>query len=148
MGMNLQRIIILDGPNLNRLGCREPNIYGTTSMQEYLKELRQQFPEVVLEHYQSNHEGQLIDWLQQFDDEGVVGIVFNAGAYTHTSIAIADAVRSLAVPVIEVHLSNIAAREEFRHHSFLTPVVRGSIMGLGLIGYRLAIEALLTNQTR
>lgn len=148
MGMNLQRIIILDGPNLNRLGCREPNIYGTTSMQEYLKELRQQFPEVLLEHYQSNHEGQLIDWLQQFGDEGVVGIVFNAGAYTHTSIAIADAVRSLAVPVIEVHLSNIAAREEFRHHSFLTPVVHGSIMGLGLIGYRLAIEALLTNQTR
>ena len=138
-----QRYIILDGPNLNRLGRREPSIYGVVSSQEMMERLQQDFPNVTIEYHQSNHEGVLIDLLQQFDDEKVSGIIFNAGAYTHTSLALADAIRSLSTPVIEVHLSNTAAREEYRHTSYIAPVVRGTITGFGITSYRLALLAFL-----
>ncbi|WP_314940321.1 type II 3-dehydroquinate dehydratase [Porphyromonas endodontalis] len=138
-----QRYIILDGPNLNRLGRREPSIYGVVSSQEMMERLQQDFPNVTIEYHQSNHEGVLIDLLQQFDDEKVSGIIFNAGAYTHTSLALADAIRSLSTPVIEVHLSNTAAREEYRHTSYIAPVVRGTITGFGILSYRLALLAFL-----
>lgn len=138
-----QRYIILDGPNLNRLGRREPSIYGVVSSQEMLERLQHDFPNVTIEYHQSNHEGVLIDLLQQFDDEKVSGIIFNAGAYTHTSLALADAIRSLSTPVIEVHLSNTAAREEYRHTSYIAPVVRGTITGFGILSYRLALLAFL-----
>lgn len=138
-----QRYIILDGPNLNRLGRREPSIYGVVSSQEMMERLQHDFPNVTIEYHQSNHEGVLIDLLQQFDDEKVAGIIFNAGAYTHTSLALADAIRSLSTPVIEVHLSNTAAREEYRHTSYIAPVVRGTITGFGILSYRLALLAFL-----
>ena len=138
-----QRYIILDGPNLNRLGRREPSIYGVVSSQEMMERLQHDFPNVTIEYHQSNHEGVLIDLLQQFDDEKVSGIIFNAGAYTHTSLALADAIRSLSTPVIEVHLSNTAAREEYRHTSYIAPVVRGTIIGFGIHSYRLALLAFL-----
>ena len=138
-----QRYIILDGPNLNRLGRREPSIYGVVSSQEMMERLQQDFPNVTIEYHQSNHEGVLIDLLQQFDDEKVSGIIFNAGAYTHTSLALADAIRSLSTPVIEVHLSNTAAREEYRHTSYIAPVVRGTITGFAIHSYRLALLAFL-----
>ena len=138
-----QRYIILDGPNLNRLGRREPSIYGVVSSQEMMERLQRDFPNITIEYHQSNHEGVLIDLLQQFDDEKVSGIIFNAGAYTHTSLALADAIRSLSTPVIEVHLSNTAAREEYRHTSYIAPVVRGTITGFGILSYRLALLAFL-----
>ena len=138
-----QRYIILDGPNLNRLGRREPSIYGVVSSQEMMERLQHDFPNVTIEYHQSNHEGVLIDLLQQFDDEKVSGIIFNAGAYTHTSLALADAIRSLSTPVIEVHLSNTAAREEYRHTTYIAPVVRGTITGFGITSYRLALLAFL-----
>lgn len=138
-----QRYIILDGPNLNRLGRREPPIYGVVSSQEMMERLQRDFPNITMEYHQSNHEGVLIDLLQQFDDEKVSGIIFNAGAYTHTSLALADAIRSLSTPVIEVHLSNTAAREEYRHTSYIAPVVRGTITGFGITSYRLALLAFL-----
>ena len=138
-----QRYIILDGPNLNRLGRREPSIYGVVSSQEMMERLQHDFPNVTIEYHQSNHEGVLIDLLQQFDNEKVSGIIFNAGAYTHTSLALADAIRSLSTPVIEVHLSNTAAREEYRHTSYIAPVVRGTITGFGITSYRLALLAFL-----
>ena len=138
-----QRYIILDGPNLNRLGRREPSIYGVVSSQEMMERLQRDFPNITMEYHQSNHEGVLIDLLQQFDDEKVSGIIFNAGAYTHTSLALADAIRSLSTPVIEVHLSNTAAREEYRHTSYIAPVVRGTITGFGITSYRLALLAFL-----
>lgn len=138
-----QRYIILDGPNLNRLGRREPSIYGVVSSQEMMERLQRDFPNVTIEYHQSNHEGVLIDLLQQFDDEKVSGIIFNAGAYTHTALALADAIRSLSTPVIEVHLSNTAAREEYRHTSYIAPVVRGTITGFGITSYRLALLAFL-----
>lgn len=147
MAMRSQRIVILDGPNLNKIGVREPHIYGTTSLSEWIEELKRQFPNITLEHRQSNHEGVLIDWLQELEQEQVTGIVLNAGAYTHTSIALADAVRSIQTPVIEVHISNIAAREAYRHHSYLSPVVAGTISGLGLYGYHLAVLALLNQSS-
>lgn len=138
-----QRYIILDGPNLNRLGRREPSIYGVVSSQEMMERLQRDFPNITIEYHQSNHEGVLIDLLQQFDDEKVSGIIFNAGAYTHTSLALADAIRSLSTPVIEVHLSNTAAREEYRHTSYIAPVARGTITGFGINSYRLALLAFL-----
>lgn len=108
-----------------------------------MERLQRDFPNVTIEYHQSNHEGVLIDLLQQFDDEKVSGIIFNAGAYTHTSLALADAIRSLSTPVIEVHLSNTAAREECRHTSYIAPVVRGTITGFGITSYRLALLAFL-----
>lgn len=140
----MAKILIINGPNLNLLGTREPEIYGTLSMDDYLKALAVDYPHVELDYFQSNHEGDIIDRLQEagFDTE-LNGIVLNAGAYTHTSLAIADAIRAIAVPVVEVHISNVAAREPERHRSFIAPACRGTIAGFGLDSYRLGIEALL-----
>ena len=135
-------IIIINGPNLNLLGKREPSIYGNQSFEDYLDTLKKAYPKINISHYQSNVEGELIDIIQE---TGFIsdGIILNAGAYTHTSIAIADAVSAVKCPVIEVHISNTQKREEFRHHSFLSPVCRGVILGFGMDSYRLAIEALI-----
>jgi 3-dehydroquinate dehydratase-2 len=140
----MTKILIVNGPNLNLLGIREPGIYGKVSMDDYLTALAADYPHVGLEYYQSNHEGDIIDKLHEvgFDSE-YLGIVLNAGAYSHTSLAIADAIRAIERPVVEVHISNIAAREVERHTSLLTPACRGIISGFGLDSYRLAIEALL-----
>ena len=138
------KLYIINGPNLNRLGTREPSIYGTTTMEQCLNDLRLQYGGAVeLEYYQSNVEGFLIDALQAADDAGCDGIVLNAGAYTHTSIALRACIKSLRVPVIEVHLSNVHAREEFRHKSMLSAVSKGVIAGFGMDSYRLAVEALV-----
>ncbi len=136
------KILILNGPNLNLLGSREPGIYGAETMEDCLARLRRLYATDELLYYQSNVEGCLIDRLQQAGQEGIDGVVFNAGAYTHTSIALHDCIRSLRMPVIEVHLSNIHRREEFRHRSFLSPVCLGVICGFGTDSYRLGIEAL------
>ncbi len=135
-------ITIINGPNLNLLGKREPEIYGSQSFEDYLDELQQAFPQVELDHHQSNSEGVLINRVQ---DAGFScdGVVLNAGAYTHTSLALADAVKAVPAPVVEVHISNVHARESYRHHSYLAPVCRGSIIGLGLSGYALAIRFLM-----
>ena len=138
----MKRIQIINGPNLNMLGKREPTVYGNQTFETYFSELKTLFPEVELEYFQSNTEGILIDKLQEtgftFD-----GIILNGGAYTHTSIAIADAIRSITVPVVEVHISNVFQREDYRHHSFLSEACKGCIVGFGLDSYRLAIEAII-----
>lgn len=136
------RILILNGPNLNLLGKREPDVYGSVSFEEFFAALRNDFPQLTLEYYQSNVEGELINKLHEcgFSHDG---IVFNPGGYTHTSVALGDAVAAIRTPVIEVHISNVFAREEFRHISFIAPNAKGSIIGLGLAGYRLAVEAFL-----
>lgn len=135
------KIQIINGPNLNLLGKREPDKYGTASFEEYLTRLRALFPAIAIDYFQSNIEGEIINRLHEtgfsFD-----GIVMNPGGYTHTSVSIADAVASIKTPVIEVHITNIPAREEFRHKSLVGRYCAGSIMGLGLDGYRLAVEAL------
>ena len=138
------KILIINGPNLNLLGKREPHLYGTQSFEEYFDQLKDSFPEHELLYFQSNHEGEIIDKLHEvgFDFDG---IVLNAGAYTHTSIAIADAIASIETSVIEVHISNVYAREVFRHHSYLSAHCKGVIVGLGLDGYRLAVESLISN---
>ncbi len=136
------KILIVNGPNLNRLGTREPSIYGHTTMTECMEHLRQTFPDVHISEYQSNVEGFLIDRLQEADRE-VDGIVLNAGAYTHTSIALGDCIRSLSVPVVEVHISNVHAREDYRRQSMIAPACVGVICGFGLDSYRLAVEALV-----
>lgn len=137
-------ILIINGPNLNLVGRREPSIYGDRSLDEYLDSLAASMPGVTINRMQSNHEGDIIDMLHEWGfDESIKGIVLNAGAYTHTSLAIADAIAAITVPVVEVHISNIAAREEIRHRSLLTPVCRSIIAGFGLDSYRLAIEAIL-----
>lgn len=136
------KIQIVNGPNLNLLGVREPGIYGSESFESYLSKLRQQYPEVEIEYYQSNVEGELINKIQEvgfsFD-----GIVLNAGAYTHTSIALHDCIRAIKCPVVEVHISNVHQREDFRHHSYISAVCKGVVCGFGLNSYRLAIEGLL-----
>lgn len=134
------KIAIINGPNLNLLGTREKNIYGDRSFEMYLEELKQDFPFVQLSCFQSNVEGELIDRLHAvgFDHDG---IVLNAGAYTHTSVALADAVAAIDTPVVEVHISNIFAREDYRHVSFLGRHCKGSISGFGLKGYAMAIES-------
>ena len=136
------KIQIVNGPNLNLLGVREPGIYGSESFESYLSKLREQYPEVEIEYYQSNVEGELINKIQEvgfsFD-----GIVLNAGAYTHTSIALYDCIRAIKCPVVEVHISNVHQREEFRHHSFISAACKGVVCGFGLNSYRLAIEGLL-----
>lgn len=136
------KIQIVNGPNLNLLGVREPGIYGSDSFESYLPKLREQYPDVEIEYYQSNVEGELINKIQEvgfsFD-----GIVLNAGAYTHTSIALHDCIRAIKCPVVEVHISNVHQREDFRHHSFISAVCKGVICGFGLNSYRLAIEGLL-----
>ena len=135
------KILIINGPNLNLLGRREPGIYGSMSFEDYLPQLREHYPMVELSYYQSNVEGELINKLQE---EGFTcdGIVLNAGAYTHTSIALHDCIRSITSPVIEVHISNVHQRESFRHHSMISSACRGVSCGFGLDSYRLAIEAL------
>ena len=135
------KLIIINGPNLNMQGSRQTDIYGTGSFDELLPRLRQRYAGHLIDYYQSNVEGELINKLQQACSS-YDGVVLNAGGYTHTSVAIRDAVAAIAVPVVEVHISNIHAREEFRRHSLLSEVCRGTISGFGLDGYRLAIEAL------
>lgn len=137
-------ILIINGPNLNLLGTREPDIYGNTSMDDYLEALRVDYPAQELAYFQSNHEGDIIDRLQAtLDEPECRGVIINAGGYTHTSVAIADAIRAINVPVIEVHISNISAREPQRHTSLITAACRGIIAGFGMDSYRLAIESLI-----
>lgn len=138
------KILILNGPNLNLLGRREPEIYGTKSFDEFFNELVEQFIGVDLVYRQTNHEGTIIDMLHEADGD-FDGVVLNAGAYSHTSLAIADAIASVSVPVVEVHISNIFSRETFRHHSMLSSVCRGVIVGFGLKSYALAIKSLIEN---
>ncbi len=133
------QVIIINGPNLNLLGQREKNIYGDQSFNEYFEGLRKNFDGHHLEYYQSNHEGSIVDKIHEVGFK-YDGIVLNAGAYTHTSVAIRDAIAAVTTPVIEVHISNIYSREAFRHHSFLSAVCKGMIAGLGLDGYRLAVR--------
>lgn len=141
--MKTSKILILNGPNLNLLGRREPQVYGSQSMDQLLEQLRVRFPQLEIEYAQSNHEGDLIDHLHRVGlDAGYAGVVLNAGAYTHTSLAIADAIRAIDTPVVEVHLSNVWQRESVRHHSMLSPACIGVIAGFGPDSYRLAIEAL------
>lgn len=140
----MKKILILNGPNLNLLGRREPTVYGCRSFEDYLTELRQRFDgQAELVYFQSNCEGSLIDKLHEVGFGEVDGVVFNAGAYTHTSIALGDAIRAIEVPVVEVHISNVHQREEFRHRSMLASACKGVICGFGLDSYRLAVEALL-----
>lgn len=133
-------LLVLNGPNLNLLGTREPDVYGAGTLEALSDSLGHAFPEVALEFAQSNHEGELVDRLHAAHAEGVDGIVFNPGGYTHTSVALRDAVAAIDPPVVEVHLSNIHAREAFRHTSHLAPVCAGQITGLGRAGYHLAIQ--------
>jgi len=137
------RIQIVNGPNLNLLGIREPEIYGKKGFEQYLHQLRDMFPNVRIDYFQSNVEGELINMIHEvgFDREG---IVLNAGAYTHYSLALMDAIKSVNTPVVEVHISNVHQREEFRRHSVISPACKGVICGFGLDSYRLAIEALLS----
>ncbi|MFV0544894.1 MAG: type II 3-dehydroquinate dehydratase [Bacteroides sp.] len=135
------KIQIINGPNINMLGKREPSIYGSVSFEEYLIDLRKTYPNVELAYYQSNIEGELIDCIQNVGFE-YDGIILNAGAYTHTSIALQDAIRSIPSPVIEVHISNVHSREPFRHQSMIACACKGVICGFGLNSYRLALEAL------
>lgn len=136
------KILILNGPNLNLLGVREPGIYGSESFEAYLPKLQERYPDVEIEYYQSNVEGLMIDKMQEVGFS-YDGIVLNAGAYTHTSVALHDCIRSLRCPVIEVHISNVHQREAFRHHSMISPACKGVICGFGLDSYRLAVEALV-----
>lgn len=139
----MKKILILNGPNLNLQGKRDTNIYGTTTFEEYIEELSIRYAnKVEIAYMQSNIEGELINAIHQSVGK-YDGVVFNAGGYTHTSVALRDAISAVATPVIEVHISSILAREEFRHISMLAPVAKGSIMGFGLDSYRLGIEALL-----
>lgn len=136
------KVIIINGPNLNLLGKREPKTYGNTAFEDYFNQLERDFPTMTLECFQSNHEGEIVEKLHetgfQYD-----GIILNAAAYTHTSIAIADAVRAISTPVVEVHISNVFQRESFRHQSFLSPVVKGIITGFGMESYKLALYSFL-----
>ncbi len=154
-------ILIINGPNLNLLGHREPGIYGAQTFEDFLETLRQAYPDVQIDYFQSNHEGDIIDriHLAGYGDNANLsnslnysnssnpsrcdGIILNAGAFTHTSVAIHDAIKAVPIPTIEVHISNVHTREEFRHHSFISPVAHGIIVGFGIDGYRLALEGLL-----
>ncbi len=136
------QILILNGPNLNLLGVREPEIYGKETFCDYFYELQKKYPDVELSYYQSNMEGELINKIQEVGFS-YDGIILNAGAYTHTSIALADAIAAVSTPVIEVHISNTARREAFRHVSYLTAVCRGVVMGFGLKSYELALQAFM-----
>jgi 3-dehydroquinate dehydratase-2 len=139
----MKKILVLNGPNLNLLGKREPEVYGTTTFESYFETLQQDyFAKAELTYFQSNHEGDLIDKIHEVGFS-FNGIVLNAGAYTHTSIALADAISAVTTPVLEVHISNVHAREAYRHHSYLSGKCRGIIVGLGLKGYALAIDYFL-----
>ena len=139
------KILIINGPNLNLLGTREPQHYGTGTMDSVLDALKSQYPDVQFDYYQSNVEGFLIDRLHQTLEEPCDGVVLNAGAYTHTSVALRDAIAAIKVPVVEVHISNVHSREEFRHRSLISAVCKGVIGGFGLDSYRLGVEALLAS---
>ena len=143
----MKHIEIINGPNLNLTGRREPEIYGSVTMEQYLDELRQSFPEVQIGYYQSNVEGEIINRIHEVGFSAD-GIIINAGGYSHTSVALHDALAAVPASAIEVHLSNIFAREEYRHHSLLTSACRGIICGLGLKGYELAVNALLTDSKK
>jgi 3-dehydroquinate dehydratase-2 len=136
------KIQIINGPNLNLLGVREPGIYGSESFEAFLPQLQAKYPDVQIDYYQSNIEGELINKMQEVGFK-YDGIVLNAGAYTHTSIALHDCIRSLKSPVIEVHISNVHQREEFRHKSMISAACKGVICGFGLDSYRLAVEAFI-----
>lgn len=138
----MKKLIIINGPNLNLLGKREPNIYGSLTFKEFFDEVKQKYPDVELDYFQSNIEGELIDKLH---DVGFSydGIILNAAAYTHTSVGIGDAIKAIETPVIEVHISNTFGREEFRHQSFISPNAKGVILGFGLQSYELAIQSFL-----
>lgn len=138
----MKKILIINGPNLNLLGKREPDTYGDKSFDDYMKELVVEFPELELSTYQSNVEGEIINKLQE-KGFSYSGIVLNAGGYTHTSVAIADAVAAIKTPVIEVHISNVYAREEYRHHSLMAKNCIGVIVGFGLDSYKMAINTFL-----
>lgn len=137
----MKKLIIINGPNLNLLGKREPEVYGNQTFETFFESLRNQFSDLQLDYYQSNIEGELIDKIQEvgFDYDG---IILNAAAYTHTSVGIGDAIKAIESPVIEVHISNTFAREEFRHHSYISLNAKGVILGFGLDSYRLAVESL------
>lgn len=138
----MARFLILNGPNLDLLGTREPKIYGGLSLQEYIPHLQSLFPDHRIDHFQTNSEGELIDQLHGAD--GVhSGVVLNAGGYTHTSVSIRDAIAAIKVPVVEVHISNLLSREEFRHTSLIGGVCAGSLMGFGMDGYRMAVDHLV-----
>jgi len=136
------KLLILNGPNLNLLGKREPTIYGNASFEDYFKTLQEKYPAIELSYFQSNIEGELIDKLHEVGF-AFEGIIFNAGAYTHTSIAIGDAIKSIETQVIEVHISNVYAREKFRHISYIAPNAKGVIAGFGLQSYELALQSFL-----
>lgn len=136
------QIAIVNGPNLNLLGKREVDIYGNQTFEQYFSQLEADFPTVQLEYFQSNHEGELIDFIQK-KGFAIGGLILNAGGYSHSSVALADAVAAVPAPVVEVHISNIFARERFRHHSYLSRVSAGIISGFGLDGYRMALTHLL-----
>lgn len=140
--LNLMKLLILNGPNLNLLGKREPEIYGSLTFEEYLEQLKNKFPNIVFEYYQSNIEGEIIDKLHEVGFS-YDGIILNAGAYTHTSIGIGDAIKGITTPVIEVHISNTFSRESFRHQSYISPNVKGIVIGFGLKSYELAIQSFL-----
>ena len=141
--MVMKKIQIINGPNLNLLGVREPGIYGSSSFDDFLPVLRQRHPEVEIDYFQSNIEGELINRMQEVGFS-YDGIVLNAGAYTHTSIALLDCIRSLKCPVVEVHISNVHKREEYRHHSMISAGCLGVICGFGLESYELAVQGLLS----
>ena len=141
------QIAIVNGPNLNLLGKREPHIYGSQTFEDFYSDLRSRFPEVVFEYYQSNVEGELINFLHTFMGNKD-GIVLNAGAYTHTSIAIADAIAAINLPCVEVHISNVLAREEYRKTSYISSKCVGSISGLGMEGYALAVQYFIGQQSK
>ena len=140
----MMNIAILNGPNLNLLGKREPEVYGNKDFDQYFDQLQSLFPEINLTYYQSNVEGELINELQRLGFD-VDGIILNAAAYTHTSVGIGDAIKAISTPVIEVHISNTFSREDFRHTSYVTPNAKGLILGFGLDVYRLAIESFYQN---
>ena len=141
----MKHIEIINGPNLNLTGRREPDIYGRVTMEEMVTDLRSRFPEAEIGYYQSNVEGEIINRLQEVGFTAD-GIILNAGGYSHTSVAIHDAIAAITTPVIEVHISNIFAREEYRRHSLLSEVCRGVVCGFGLEGYRFAVESFLKDK--
>lgn len=138
----MKKLIIINGPNLNLLGKREPNIYGSLTFTEFLEEVKDKYPQVNIDYFQSNIEGELIDKLQEVGFS-YDGIILNAAAYTHTSVGIGDAIKAIETPVIEVHISNTFGREEFRHQSYISPNAKGVILGFGLQSYELAIQSFL-----
>ncbi|WP_108869236.1 type II 3-dehydroquinate dehydratase [Aquimarina aquimarini] len=139
------KLLVINGPNLNLLGKREPEIYGNQTFEEFFEDLQSRFEAVTLSYFQSNIEGELITKIQEADD-GYDGVILNAGAYTHTSIGIGDAIKAISTPVIEVHISNTFGREEFRHQSYISPNAHGVILGFGMQSYILAIQSFINDK--